>query len=152
MRRRPARPEVTMARRAGGLCLALLLAVTGCTYVSPGVGFGNVLGYEGLGRDIRRFYDRRAWERNATCPGAEMDAILSARVVEETDERIVALVRYSWRDENRLDDRGPRAVSIRGGGGRCRGIDERRFTLERLDGDVRVVAMSGPQRPEPLPH
>lgn len=133
-------------------CAAMSIIVSGllgCTYVSPGVGVGDVLGYDGLGRDIESFYDRRAWERNANCPGAEMDRILSARVLEETDAEIVALVRYSWLDENRLDDDGRRIPG--GGSGACRGIDERRFTLEKIDGDVRVVAMSGPQRPNPIP-
>jgi len=140
---------VASMRRSSAAMSIVVSALLGCTYVSPGVGVGDVLGYDGLGRDIRSFYDRRAWERNANCPGAEMDRILSARVIAETDDEIVALIRYSWLDERRLDDDGRR---IRGGGsGSCRGIDDRRFTLEKLDGDVRVVAMSGPQRPNPIP-
>jgi hypothetical protein len=69
--------------------------------------------------------------------------------MEETDERIVALVRYSWLDENRLEDHGA-GVRVGFGAGNCRGIDERRFDLEKFDGDVRVAAMSGPQRPNPI--
>ncbi|MFP4125290.1 MAG: hypothetical protein ACLFU0_01400 [Alphaproteobacteria bacterium] len=134
-----------MTRRFAGLMLLLLFSASACAHVSPGVGFGNVLGYEGLGNDLRHFYDDRAWERNATCPGARMDAILRARILEETDETIVASIRYSWLDESRLDDDG---FGSGVGAGGCRGIDERRFTLEKSDGDVRVVAMSGPQRPE----
>jgi hypothetical protein len=137
-----------------GLCLSALAGLLGlaaCTYVSPGVGFNTVLGYRNLGRDIERFYRQRAWERNATCPMPRIDAILAATVVEETEDEIVALVRYSWRDETRLDNDNRGGIRGRGGGGRCRGIDERRFTLEKLDGDVRVVAMSGPQRPNPIP-
>jgi hypothetical protein len=131
------------------------LTVASCAYVSPGVGFNTILGYEGLGWEIRRFYDRRAWERNATCPLARMDAILRAEVVEEAEDELVIAVRYSWRDETRLDDDdlfGPGArFGVGFGAGRCVGIDERLFTLHKVDGDVRVVEMSGPQRPEPIP-
>jgi len=143
---------IPRARR--GLCLSVLAGLSGlaaCSYVSPGVGFNTVLGYDSLGREIERFYRQRAWERNATCPMPRIDAILSATVIEETEDEIVALVRYSWRDETRLDNDNRGGIRGRGGGGRCRGIDERRFTLEKLDGDVRVVRMSGPQRREPIP-
>ena len=130
----------------------LALAIAGCSYVSPGVGVGSVLGYEGLGRQIETFYRQRAWERNATCTLPEIDAILRAEIVEEREDELTILVRYSWRDNARdFDDRGTRAIPGRiGGGTLCRGIDQRRFTLERVDGGVRVVGMSGPQRPNPI--
>ena len=139
-------------RGAAGAAIVALIAVAtlgACAEISPGVGVNSVLGYEGLGRDIRRFYDRRARERFANCPGAEMERILSARVVDETEDEIVARVRYAWRDEIRLGNGDGRLVP--GGGGSCRGIDERRFTLEKFDGDVAVVTMSGAQRARPLP-
>ncbi len=138
-------------RRLGVPVLATLLGLAACSQVSPGVGFNTVLGYENLGRDIRHFYRQRAWERNAACPMPRIDAILSATVIDETEEEIVASVRYSWLDEARLDgDNGAARVGV-GGGGSCRGIDERRLTLEKRAGDVHIVAMSGPQRPEPIP-
>jgi hypothetical protein len=148
----PCRADGRRPLSAGRAAVAALLAAAtlgGCAELSPGVGVNSVVGYEGLGREIRRFYDRRAQERFANCPGAEMERILSARVVDETEDEIVARVRYAWRDENRLGNGDGRLVP--GGGGSCRGIDERRFTLEKFDGDVAVVAMSGPRRARPLP-
>jgi hypothetical protein len=140
-------------RRLAAQALVGSLGLTGCASVSPGVGFNTVLGYENLGTSIRTYYRQRAWERNATCPLPRMDAILSATVIEETEDRIVARVRYSWRDDARLNDDGFGA-GVRfgiGGSGNCRGIDERRFTLEKVNGGVRIVDMSGPQRPNPFP-
>jgi hypothetical protein len=136
-------------RKARGVALALvatpLLLSAGCL-PDRGVGFGTVLGYEGLQHDIRRYYAARAWERNAVCNTPEIDAILSARVIEETDDRIVAVIRYSWADESKIDD-GDGLVTF-GGAGSCAGIDDRRFTLaKQSDGTVSVVAMSGAQRP-----
>lgn len=137
-------------RLAAFLVSASLLA--GCGSVSPGVGFNTVLGYENLGSAMRAYYRQRAWERNATCPLPRMDAILSATVIDETDDEIVTRVRYSWRDDARLDDGFGAGVRIGiGGSGGFRGIDDRRFTLEKVDGGVRIVDMSGPQRPHPIP-
>jgi len=138
------------ARKGLRLSLAVVAAtLTGCT-LETGVGFNTVLGYEGLGRRIETYYGRRAWERNATCTLPRM-RILRADVLDETDDEIVALVRYSWSDSSRDNaDDGLRAVPGGSGFGRCRGIDERRFTLEKVDGGVVVVAMSGPQRPRPI--
>jgi hypothetical protein len=138
--------------RLVALALVGVLTVAGCASVSPGVGYNSVLGYENLASRLRTFYRQRAWERNATCPLPRMDAILSATVIDETEDRIVARVRYSWRDDARLDDDGFGA-GVRfgiGGSGSCRGIDERRFTLEKVNGGVRIVDMSGPQRPNPI--
>lgn len=139
-----------MHRRAA---LAITLAaalVAGCA-AQTGVGFNTVLGYEGLGRQIEVFYAQRAWERNATCPNPRIDTILRAEVIEETEDEIVARVRYSWRDSSRLEGSRTGVRLGVGAGNRCRGIDQRRFTLERAGEGVRVVAMSGAQRPEPIP-
>ncbi len=138
-------------RRRLALAITVVAAlVAGCA-AQTGVGVNTVLGYEGLGRQLEVFYAQRAWERNASCPNPRIDAILRAEVIDETEDELVARVRYSWRDSSRLD--GNRA-GVRlgvGAGNRCRGIGERRFTLERAGEGVRVVAMSGSQRPEPIP-
>lgn len=121
----------------------LVLAVAGCG--GTGVQVGSLLGYEGLGQQVRSFYARRAWEENAVCNTPEMQAIRSATIVDETDDRIVALIRYTWVDEGAND---PSSTRIRrGGGSSCRGIDERRFTLQKHVDGVRVITMSGPQQP-----
>jgi len=121
--------------------------------VSPGVGVRSVLGHHGLDREISRFYERRAWEANATCPLPDMEAIVRAEVIEENDDQLVALIRYVWRDDARDDDdsrlRTGGHVGIGGGHG-CRGVGERRFTFDKVGDDLHVVAMSGSQRPTPL--
>ena len=134
-------PVMSRAVLAGLLLLAACAAQTN-------VGVGHVLGFPGLGRQLETFYNARAWERNATCVLPRMTGILRADIVEERRDELSVRVRYSWRDFGRDGNRRGRAISR--GGTTCQGIDERRFTLERVDDGVRVVAMSGPQRPRPI--
>ena len=124
------------------IALALApLAVGGCSGLPA---FDEALGYPGLALDIRNFYERHAWERQATCPTPEMRGILRATILEEREDEMVALVRYTWHDPSRNDD-GNDLFAFGGVG--CQGIGERRFTFA-LGGDrPRVVAMTGEQRP-----
>ncbi len=124
------------------------LATAGCLG-GPGVGVGSILGYEGLQRDLARHYASWAWEKNASCNTPRMTRILRADIIDETQEEIVALIRYSWLDESRIESSRGR-TGFPSGRASCRGIDERRFTLRKVDDGVRVVDMSGPKRPRPI--
>ena len=128
--------------------LVALLFLAACTLPPPSSTAS--LGYPGLERQIVRFYDARAWERNATCTVPEMRRITQVEVVDETEEQVLVRVRYFWRDPTRDGDGAGLVAAPHVGRNRCEGFDERRFTLERVDDGVRVVAMSGPQRPRPI--
>lgn len=118
----------------------MLLAVAACS-----AGSGRLPpGYEGLGREIRSFYDARALEENALCPQPRMTSIAEARVVEETPDRAVPAVFYHYRDEGVTADLGPTGGTRYG----CDGWGERTFTVARGAGRAggSVLATSGPQR------
>ncbi len=130
--------------RVGAIVGSLIVAA--CVG-GEGVGVDEVLGYEGLGRQVELFYAQRAWERSATCTMPTIDRIIAAEVVEETEDTLVVRVGYSWSDDSRDGD----SNLLIGRGSRCRSLDERRFTLRKLEGGgVRVIDMSGPQRRQPL--
>lgn len=124
-------------RRA--LVAALLLAAGAACTRNP-----ELATYRGVEFEIESFYERWAWERNATCLRPEM-AIARIRTLEDTPEKLVLAVRYFWEDRafGRDDEMFPR----RSGASWCSGFDERIFTLAKHgDGRVSVVAMTGPQR------
>jgi uncharacterized protein YcfL len=81
---------------------------------------------------IESFYDRNAWEEGARCVGPSM-SVTRAEVLEETANRLVVQVRYYWRDNRLMSDRGAST---------CSGFATRTFTLE----NGAVVSMTGEQR------
>ena len=77
--------------RFPGLCLwfmAMALMLAGCANTGPG-SLGDTLN---LRREIVYFYERNAWERNASCLQPKM-SITDMRLLEETGERLVFDVR-----------------------------------------------------------
>ena len=112
--------------------LALFLA--GCAAIQAS---GDLLGFRGLGNDVRNFYERYAWEQNASCLFPRMQVILLSEVLEEGAETWTVRVRYVW-------------VSSSGvgmdGGNTCRGTAERDFVIRPAGETATVVAMSGGQR------
>lgn len=109
-------------------------------------------GLEGGQWAVVRYYEQNAWERGATCPSPRM-RVLGWRIVEQTPERTIVDVRYSWWDESRRDsgrlggdDRFPWRVG--GGFGVCEGFGERQFVLvPGGQGGSSVRQMTGEQRP-----
>ena len=86
--------------------------------------------------DIKAYYDRHAVEVAARCRTPEMYTVLRSRVRERSAERLVLHVNYSFNDTNAelLNE--------------CRGFGARDFTVERRDGKLEVVEMSGIQNPK----
>jgi hypothetical protein len=117
--------------RVGGQRLrpigALLLALAGCTTVQPVPGHPDALAA------IEDYYRQHAWEDGARCLLPRMN-ITRVDVQESSPERLVAEVRYYWRDERHETDTS---------GNICNGFATRTFTLSQ----GRVVDMTGEQRP-----
>lgn len=124
------------------LAVAALTFILGaCTYTVPTD--NDLLGYEGLGLQLRRFYENRAWEKNATCTLPQMIAIMDAQVISEDDEELVANVRYLYRSLGQDGRERRRGFGV----GNCQDFANRRFTIQKIsDTEARVLAMSGGQR------
>lgn len=113
--------------------LAVLVA---CSYQGP-----ELAGQPGLQREVMSFYATRATERSFTCNSPRMRTITSSRVVEDTPDRLVMDLRFTWVDDNAAIDM-PHGGSIM-----CQDWGERTFTFARAaDGTLTVQSMSGPQR------
>ncbi|MFO1069209.1 MAG: hypothetical protein U1E14_11865 [Geminicoccaceae bacterium] len=113
---------------------ALLLA--GCTPM-----LDQQFAQPGLDQQVRDFYAGRAWERNAFCAVPRMRDITALKVVEDTPDRVVLDVRYFY-----YSDRGFRSDEL-SMLARCEGFESRQFTFSRENGGLRVVSMTGDQRP-----
>ena len=113
--------------------LAVLVA---CSYQGP-----ELAGQPGLQWEVMSFYAARATERAFTCNAPRMRTITSTRVVEDTPDRLVMDLRFTWVDDNAAIDM-PHGGSIM-----CQDWGERTFTFARAaDGTLTVQRMSGPQR------
>jgi hypothetical protein len=101
----------------------------------------SLAGYPGLQQQVISYYNGRAMERSASCPTPEMRAVTSARVVEDTPQRVVMDIRYSWVDWNQAADVGGANVTT------CNDWGERTFTFARTGtGTLGVVGMTGEQK------
>ena len=121
---------------------------TGCANTGPG-SLGDTLE---LRRDIVWYYERKAWERNATCLQPKM-SITDMRLLEETAERLVFDIRYIYDDPSygrRSNDGlfgGPFGGGLGVPGNACFGSGERTFVVsKRQGGGYDVASMTGPQR------
>ena len=107
-----------------------------CSYQGP-----ELAGQPGLQWQVMSFYAARATERAFTCNAPRMRPITSTRVVEDTPDRLVMDLRFTWVDDNAAIDM-PHGGSIM-----CQDWGERTFTFARAaDGTLTVQSMSGPQR------
>ena len=114
---------------AGVLLGSALVACTGGPSAS-------LAGEPGLFTEVQRYYDRHGLEVGGRCRTPELGGILRSEVLERTADRLVIQVDYTYQDPNeRLRDE-------------CRGIGERVFTVERRDGRLEVVEMTGTQHPK----
>lgn len=95
---------------------------------------------QALERVVMRYYESHATEENRTCLSPYMEGITRVDVLEERPERLVADVRYLYRDRSK-DDGGNEI------GRACSGYDKRRFTLGKEGATgLEVLDMTGPQR------
>lgn len=127
--------------RRGPLAAVALLGLAllaGCIN-GPGAA-GNVPGAPpGLGLAISRYYDRWALEENGRCRWPRVLAFTAGQVIEDTPERLVVLVGYTYRDYDY--DRASPLGGMRLG---CQGFGNRRFVVNKTDTGFQVVRMSGP--------
>ncbi len=112
----------------------LALALGACTAIATR---GDLVGVPGLGDDVRRFYERLAWEQSGSCLFPRMEAILRAEVVDAGEDTTTVRVRYVW------NSGGARSVD---GGNTCRGTAERDFVVRPIEGGATVLSMTGGQR------
>jgi hypothetical protein len=111
--------------------LALAVILGACTF-QP-----ELAEYPGAAPQIRAYYERNAWEQNATCTRNLIQAITGADVVEDTPDRLVLAVRYRYEPFNRIQDFGRLS---------CRDWGKRNFTFRKVDGSLQLVGMTGEQR------
>ena len=116
--------------------VALVGSLAGCAEPWPGQ---SLVGFPQLAEEVRRYYERNAMERNATCVRPLMTGLLRADILERDGDEMTVLVRYAWRDGVSDDD--PPFVG-------CNGIDERRFVVDTSGDIARVIGMDGEQRPQ----
>ena len=116
--------------------LAGMAALGACGYQGS-----ELAGQPGLQWQVMSFYGARATERSFTCNNPRMRTITSTRVIDDTPERVVMDLRYTWVDDIAAIDM-PHGGSIA-----CQDWGERTFTFSRSsDGTLSVLSMSGPQR------
>lgn len=122
-----------MQLRTAGLWAALL-ALPGCAVLTAGA-----VDPTAVEPQIRRFYEARAFERNAMCPTPFITSI--SRIEEVSDDGRLVVLRADFAWDIRL--RNSRFDA------NCRGFGSRLFTFERVGDQLQVREMSGEQRGRP---
>lgn len=120
------------------LCMVAGAALAGC--VSPSVESAQVGSGGAIETAIKRYYSSNASEDRGHCPRPYIDGITGVEVIEDTPERLVAEVRYFFRDRIRDQPGDEDDGSVR-----CIGFSKRTFTVDRTEQGPKVVDMSGPQ-------
>jgi hypothetical protein len=121
-----------------GIVPALLaLTLAACNGLSPGTP-QSLAGVPDLRPVVQRYYEARATEENGRCRAPLFDGVLSARVTQQDAQHLVVQVRYLYRDQT---------AELRGA---CIGFGNRTFTIERGQGGLMVVDMTGAQHPRGL--
>lgn len=101
-------------------------------------------GHEGLTWQVQRYYLEHASEQRGMCPRPAIRTVTRSEVIEETEERLVLRLRYSWEDEGQRDISNP-WFPLRAG--ECLGFATRDFTFAKLTGGgLEVIDMSGERR------
>lgn len=119
--------------------VAVVLWLGACSVQGP-----SLAGREGLTWPVQRYYLEHASERQGMCPRPAIRTITRSEVVEDSEERLVLRLRYSWQDEGQLDQ-----VDALGflRPDDCRGFATRDFTFAKLPGGgLEVIEMSGERR------
>lgn len=127
-----------------GAGLWLLSACANLPSPIPDTSFAPGRTTEGL---IAAHYRSHANEDYARCNRPYFDAITKVDVIEESADRLVLELRYSYRDGLRSSE--DRHISMPGFSSSrkvCHGFESRRFTLEKNEDALEVVEMTGPVR------
>ena len=126
---------------------ASLLALGACAILASPVPDTSFAPGKQAESAISTYYEDHASEDYGRCNRPFFDAITRVGVVEETADHLVLDVRYKYwdrlRDEEDSSVRGPGMESSRKV---CWGFESRQFTLEKSNGDLKVVEMTGPVR------
>lgn len=129
-----------LGRKRPWLGLLAGVAVAGCASASiESAQFGEGPAVETA---IKRYYAGHASEQHGLCPRPYIDGITGVEIVEDSPERLVAEVRYFWRDRVRdpVGDDNEGSVP-------CTGFGKRTFTVTGSEDGPRVIEMSGPAGP-----
>ena len=126
--------------------VGFLLVLTSCsafsTIIVPDTSFAPGAPVQAA---ISTYYRNHAVEYDAgPCYRPYFDAITRVQIIEDSVDRLVLTLRYSFRDRLRDDENTNRVppTSRRV----CWGFESRQFTLGKETGVVRVTDMSGPRR------
>jgi hypothetical protein len=115
--------------------LAVMLAA--CNGLSPSTP-ESLAGVPDLRPVVQRYYEARATEENGRCRAPLLDGVLNATVLQEDAQRLVVRIRYLYRDHT---------AELRGA---CIGFGNRTFTIDKGQGGLMVVDMTGAQHPRGL--
>jgi hypothetical protein len=124
-----------MRRLVWPVLLALMPAA--CNGLSPRAP-ESLAGVPDLRPVVQRYYEARATEENGRCRAPLLDGVLNATVLQEDAQRLVVRIRYLYRDHT---------AELRGA---CIGFGNRTFTIDKGQGGLMVVDMSGAQHPRGL--
>ena len=83
---------------------------------------------------IQRYYESNAAEENNACSALIMSGVTRSEVVSENSGQLVVDLTYKYASYGNRSGR------------RCRGIQNRRFTLINESGRYRVIDMTGERR------
>lgn len=121
--------------------LSIAAVLAGCTIPNlESTHFGPA---QLLKSKIEQHYAQHAREEGGLCSRPHVSTITKVSVLEDTPERWVAEIRYSYRDRLRDEDPGSdRKI--------CRGFASRTFTLAPVNGVPVVTEMSGTPCPGSL--
>jgi hypothetical protein len=130
--------------------LSLGLAACGDPRDNPAWRLG---GEPGLLFAIKQYYELNALEENGRCTAPLLEGVTHSEVSEADPGRLEVELGYAYRDAFRSGDDCSRLRPLRCGVMRaCQGFAERHFVIaedksrDRLQDQLRVVAMSGPAR------
>lgn len=119
-----------------------LLLVAACV----GSGVWELAGEPGLLFQVKQYYERNATEEAGYCTSPILDGVVGSEVVADDEDELVVRVRYAYRDAVRDDEDcedDPAFRPARCLNPRCRGWNERTFTIARTADGLEVVGMSG---------
>ena len=121
------------------------LVLAGCALYEPPVPGGQATYTE-----MRVFYRRHALEEDGRCRAPYLDGIIRSEVVRDMPDQLELRTTYHWRDQIG-DETGSDLFPSRGTD-RCKGIEERTFTFDKLEnGALEAVAMDGLTRGDRIP-
>jgi hypothetical protein len=130
-----------------GILVSGGLGLAGCAWDPAQSPAWELAGQPGLLLEVKHHYERRATEENGLCTSPIMEGVTRSEVLEEDDQHLRVWLAYYYRDYLRDGDDCSERRPLRCGVMReCRGFGERTFTIDKGQGGLAVVEMSGPQR------